>query len=348
MGLLHRGLGLAFILVTAGQAGAAPAIYTVTLLSELGEGRWDHLKINDAGQVMGMNGVLAPGGAFTPLPFQAKAINEAGQVVGAQGGVAKLWSAATGAQDIAPGAALGINDNGEIVGYIEGPTHPTGWRWTAATGVRELRLEGQAMWGAAVDVNDAGQVIGYNAGGPLVHIWPPGSVDGTTIGLEFPQVYPQDINNHGQITGQGSDYSAILYTPGIGFQSLGKLGYDVDTWGHAVNDLGQVVGLATDDIDTDPGTGFLWTPKDGMLDLNALLDPNDAGWFILQATDINNLGQIVGHAVRLDPSLPNNGRWEQPTPVLLTQVPEPGLVVAALGCVGLLLKRRHRSRVLFR
>ena len=344
MGLLHRGLTVALVLMAAGQASAAPPVYTLRPLDELGEGGWRfHLKINDAGQVMGMNGVLNPDGVYTPLPFQAAGMNEGGQVVGALGGVAKLWSPATGVQDIGLGGATAINDTGEIVGFIQGPDHPTGWRWTAATGARELRLGGEAMWGAAIDVNDAGQVIGYNASGPLIHTWPAGSVDGVTLDLGMPQVYPQDINNLGQITGQGYDYSALLYTPGIGYQSLGKLAYDIDTWGHAINDLGQVVGLATDDIDSDPGIGFLWTPADGLLDLNALLHPNDSGWSILEATDINDRGQIVGYAVRLDPLLPNNGRWETPIPVLLTPVPEPGIVLGAIGFSGLLLVRRRLS-----
>src|SRR5688572_19814621 len=248
---LRRGLAMALVVVAAGQAGAAPATYTVRPIDVMDDGGWRYrLKINDAGQILGLNGVLNPDGGFTPVPFSAYGINEAGQVVGTGGGVAKVWSPATGAQDIAPGAAVGINDAGEIVGYTAGVDHPTAWRWSAATGVRELRLEGQPAWGAAVDVNDAGQVIGYNPSGPMVHTWGAGSVDGQTIGLEMTQAYALDINNHGQITGQGSDYSAILYTPGTGFQSLGKLRYDIDTWGHAINDLGQVVGLATDDIDS--------------------------------------------------------------------------------------------------
>ena len=46
-----------------------------------------------------------------------------------------------------------------------------------------------------------------------------------------------DINNHGQIVGQGPEYEAMLYTPGIGFKRLGKLGYAIDTSARAINDL---------------------------------------------------------------------------------------------------------------
>src|SRR3990170_1874852 len=97
MGLLGRGLGALLCLMAAGQAGAAPLTYTVRPLDQLGEGSWRfHLRINNAGQVMGTNGIVQPDGALTPLPFQAAGMNEAGEVVGADAGIAKLWSPVTG------------------------------------------------------------------------------------------------------------------------------------------------------------------------------------------------------------------------------------------------------------
>ena len=49
-------------------------------------------------------------------------------------------------------------------------------------------------------------------------------------------------------------------------------GADATSAARAINDIGQVVGVAQT---TTGGRAFLWTATDGIQDLNALIDPLD-------------------------------------------------------------------------
>jgi probable HAF family extracellular repeat protein len=53
-----------------------------------------------------------------------------------------------------------------------------------------------------------------------------------------------------------------------------------------INDLGQIVGESQDE---NRRRAFLWE-SGNLLDLNQLL-PQDSGWFLSEARDINNSGQ---------------------------------------------------------
>src|SRR6185295_7284878 len=134
--------------------------------------------------------------------------------------------------------------------------------------------------------------------------------------------------NSGQITGQVTGYasSAFLYTPGQDLADLGRLpaaGSEsgITTTARAINNLGHVVGTATDDIDTDRGTAWLWTPEDGLLNLNDLVVDSGAPFVLRNANSINDAGQIVGWA---DAKLGEDEIGPPRTfPFLLTPIPEP-------------------------
>src|SRR5262249_19985657 len=67
---------------------------------------------------------------------------------------------------------------------------------------------------------------------------------------------------------------------------------------------------------------FVWQSATGILDLNNLVDGSGAGWQLVEATDVNDAGQIVGYG--FDPLHHQHA-------FLLTPVPAPpSLVLAAL------------------
>lgn len=137
----------------------------------------------------------------------------------------------------------------------------------------------------------------------------------------------QDINDLGQIVGSAYTddqvYTAYLWDNGI-VTDLGP-GEAV-----ALNNAGEVIGKLYSQDPFSDDIPLLW--KDGVqYNLNDLI-PVEAGWEIMYASDINNLGQIVGYGQI-------NG---QEHAFLMTPVPEPAtLCLLALG--GLILTRRKNK-----
>jgi probable HAF family extracellular repeat protein len=106
----------------------------------------------------------------------------------------------------------------------------------------------------------------------------------------------------------------------------------------AVNGLGHVVGSHNASIGQQ---AFLWTPQDGILDLNSLLDESGADWRLFAATDINDFGQIIGYGTH-DPDGPGE-LFPENVAFLLTPLPEPTMLLI-LGAFGPLLVRRYRPQ----
>ena len=142
------------------------------------------------------------------------------------------------------------------------------------------------------------------------------------------------INNADQVIGSGStadgQFHAFVLSEGV-LQDIGTLGGD-NSYAHAVNDHGVIVGIATTiagganyrgfiyangvmeeigsegDWHSDPADinnlgqivgsiadhGFIWDETNGLRDLNDLVDP-DLGFTIKVVTGINDRGQIVGY-----------------------------------------------------
>lgn len=243
--------------------------------------------------------------------------------------------------------ATGINDSNQVVG------------WTNAYGDRSF------LWqnGSAVDllgpsvsgfnranaINNSGQVIGtMNYQGQVFEgdafIWQNGIltdfgslISGSSIG--------QDINNSGY---------AIINSDGRTFLWDGTDVADIYPWdatvggaishfmfSTAISDSGLIVGNATE-IDLGSGGPIVFGPfvndyafvlENGQLiNLNDLL-PENSGWLLEEAHDINAEGEIVGWGYK-------DGT---PSGFLLQVVPEPVSSLLALIGGGVMLLRRRQG-----
>lgn len=266
------------------------------------------------------------------------------------------------------GAALGINDHGQVLvfGYLPGTSGGTNaWRYTTELGYEPLgTLAGEGEVGEVPNgINNLGQVVGrsdiperprqvaflYTDGFGMVSIGSLGTNRAATAWA---------INDAGQVTGH-SGGDAFLYTAKTGMVSLGsgrgfainqngivagQVGSEAsiyengssttlssmagETWANGINDYKIVVG------GTYPvRSGFVWSETEGMIRLDTLIEP---GWFIYDVWAINNNGQIAGEAngkaVRFDPIPPKLRIQPASTNLVVSWSPAwPGLVLESTG-----------------
>lgn len=231
--------------------------------------------------------------------------------------------------------AHGINARGEITGVsavASGENHA--FLWSELNGMVDLGTLGGAN-SAGVDINDTGSVVGESqtASGQLhAFLWEDGSLhDMHPIGHESGA---WEIDAAGAITGwydegmeragflQPADGEAILrsmvsdvllFDDGGSKPDLGPIdipsvaGYTSGRY-VAINGNGIMVGQNTGP--SGPRIGVIYTPDQGLFDVNDLLDPQSgAGWHIPILCDLNENGWLVGtgeldgvqHAVLLRP-----------------------------------------------
>jgi probable HAF family extracellular repeat protein len=307
--------------------------YTVTDLGTLGGHSSGACCINDKGQVTGLaqitSGTYVPflysNGVMTGLIYQdgnAGSINDKGQITGyyynSSLGQSCAFLSSSGAMiDLGPGAGEGINDSGQIVGYSFNSDYPHGEAVFYENGQTEFLGTLGGTKSEAVAINNKGQITGIAEtanGQNHAFLYNNGSM--IDLGVEG---YGCAINSYGQITGEG----AFLY-------SNGAVTYlDVIGNAHGINDKCEITG-----------TGFLSNGYYAFLysggtvtDLNTLIDPT-CGWILEGGTGINNLGQICGDGINLQ---------GEEHAVLLTPVPEPGIILLLSLGVGLLRRAKWCS-----
>ena len=208
--------------------------------------------------------------------------------------------------------ASGINNRGQVVGQSF-VAFAHAFRFTDGIGLIDLNQIANENITYGAGINNRGQVSGSvdrSGGGGGYHAFRftdgVGLVDlGTLPGYLFS--YGGPINERGQVAGSayGAPADANLlrafrFSDGVGMQDLGTLGRGSSAFG--INNADKVVGSsetpATPSGDFwNPGHAFVYTSRQGMQDLNNLIDPSQ-GWELRRASAINDRGQIVGYGAR--------------------------------------------------
>ncbi len=147
--------------------------------------------------------------------------------------------------------------------------------------------------GCAYGLNNSGQVVGQ--GDAYAFLYSDGVM--RELGaLGGGGSLAADINDHGQVVGYAENASrdrhAFLYSEG----AMTDLGALDGRWSEAtaINNSGQVVGTVL-----RPNRRYFhaFVYSEGVMrDLNDLI-PADSGWDLAVASDINNVGQIVGSGI---------------------------------------------------
>jgi probable HAF family extracellular repeat protein len=193
--------------------------------------------------------------------------------------------------------ALAINRIGRVVGdsrvFRGGLTHAFLWQPTA---MRDLGddLDG-AMVSGAFGINNRDEVAG--AMGGRAFLIRAGVREDVGVLPGHATSVARAVNDIGQVAG---DAFTAAGTPraftwdGGQLRDLGVLLGDAASEARAINIGGQIVGRSGA-TDFSRGRAVLW--QDGLvLDLNSL--HTGAGWLLVSATAINDVGQIAGVGVR--------------------------------------------------
>ncbi len=264
-----------------------------------------------------------PGGEDRSLPA---ALNDAGQVVGVSwiepglGGGARhafFWDPRLGMTDLGTLAgplgesyAKDINNRGQAVGWstcnpaqnVEG--NPCGFLWdpktSTMTWLGEIPEVAATRHGEAI--NDGGEVVGTVIGTPAsatisrAFLLNTHTAEITNIGYPVgthPNSAALGINSGGEIVGYEGQ-QAMYWAPltleriEIGIPRPG----DERARANDINDRGEVVVTSS----TPGRRSYLWTVKDGFLDLGS---SNDGQGTSIDARAINNRGWVVGSIVDL-------------------------------------------------
>lgn len=337
--------------------------YTLTELAGEPFSRLQPTAINDTGQIVGT--YLAASKHTTAFIHDGIALVDLGPMVGAssiatdinnQGQIAGyyrsadshahafVYSFAEGLREIGPadmyGRAHAVADTGQIVGEIGDWSGlppipaPTNLHAFSDQGGVLRDLGAAALRSSAIDVNEVGQILGMIVEPDTASDYCVFEPDGTIrkLGLAPPSKtvfpvggYEGEISDSGVIVGNSGSFG--FWYDGVGpvHTLYGWASTYNTSWANAVNNAGAAVGAAA--IEGSRLTHAFIYENGQMRDLNDLL-VDAPGWELLEATDINNLGQIVGVGA--------NGRG-----VLLTPVPEPTTVL--LLVFGLSLSRRRAA-----
>ena len=235
----------------------------------------------------------------------------------------------------------GINAAGQITGDSDRTgdltTHAFLWKPSVPNGTSGTMHDLGSLGGTESNggaINAGGQVAGSSltTGDATYHafLWKPTLPNGTSgtmydlLTLGGTESFGSTINTGGQVAGFSyttgdAAYHAYLWTPTTPngtsgtMQDLATLG-GLNSYSYNVGAGGQVVGASEVAANISSNEhAFLYKTGSGMVDLNTLIDPL-SGWELLDASAINDAGQITGQGLIGD----------EYHAYLLTPVPLPG------------------------
>jgi len=238
----------------------------------------------------------------------------------------------------------GVNDSGEVTGAAGPPNQTFLYNGTSMVNLGTLPgfgdNDGQA-------INNSGEVAGYaRAPDGVAHAFLWNGTSWVDLGNLGGDAFGYAINASGEVAGVSStsgsfnsgNERAFLYN-GTTMINLGTLSGD-QTVGQGINDSGEVVGYYCDAATCTSGGAFLYNGV-SMISLNAFVDsPGSDFTHFLQATGINDAGQIVGDG--LTTSGQEDAFLLTPTDES-TSVPEPSTLLL-LGTGLAAVARRLRPR----
>lgn len=184
--------------------------------------------------------------------------------------------------------AWAINDEGMIAFRV----YENGW--VTKFGIPGVGLVEPPLNGYLPSaVNNVGEVVGYSGWDGIR--WTV-DVDGTISARELPAFLPLAINDLGVMAGIDliDSAAALAWIDEMGELQVEKLpgllpgGFGV---ARGINNFGEVVGYSQPDSSDSPRwlpRPFLWSPREGLIDLGSLGGTEGA------AMDINDRGQVVG------------------------------------------------------
>ncbi len=249
----------------------------------------------------------------TSSESDARGLNDLGQVMGSDYSPsppvhteAFIWDPVKGMRGLgylspypAYSEAYSINNLGQVVGAS---SSPNGWReaffWDPAIGMVGLGdFPGGSFESIAYGINDKSQVAGTGDAGTDTRFLGQAFIWDMKTGLVGLGALPnrevsgaRAINAAGQVVGTSS-WEAFLWDATTGMVGLGDLknntGLYANSFGNALNDLGQVVGQSRS---VNGDEAFIWDAANGMRGLGDL----PGGTFASSAVGINNQGQVIG------------------------------------------------------
>jgi probable HAF family extracellular repeat protein len=291
-------------------------------LATLG-GRWSHIAdINNNGVLAGSSETLT--GLSYAVQYENGIIQDLGTIMPTGVGIAA------------------INDSGISVGRTLGPHHN---RAVVANGPNDFAILGTlgGDYSSASDINNLGQITGISfTGKEFLPVPTAGPFDEAFLyengqmigigGLGGLVSYGYAINDLSQIVGFSSlandEQHAFVWDKVDGMRDLGTPG--LQSFATHINNRGTIVGL----VEVTPGNlrAAIFDETSGYRLLQDLI-PANSGWGALgYATDINDLGRIVGTGVV----------HGQNRAFLLTPTPEPSSLVLLSFCAGFLSAVRLR------
>jgi probable HAF family extracellular repeat protein len=204
------------------------------------------------------------------------------------------------------GVANDVTSSGQVVGWSRKADLPNPRTWHGFLWENGVRTDLGTLdkdWSIASGINDDGLVVGYSqlvegSGATYGFRWNGGVM--TALPALGANTYngANEVNAAGEAVGwsgpNSNEARPVFYPSTGGVLDLGSLG-GAQASAYALNDRGSVVGYS---YTADDRSRHAFLHREGRLrDLNDLI-PADAGWELIAATDVNDVGQIVGYGCK--------------------------------------------------